>query len=248
MTVKIQDPELAVKDSRGTHAPCRHQSTSDIFLTLFLCFSWTVWRLPRWHFIAQPLQHKDIVLHDHDTVINPNLVCGKTSPSHSCLLQLTCSNQGLRMGRSLSLSLAVLKLSYLVQADLELTLLSTGMDRRAADSHHRFPLLLCTDVPTLPFSDSLDLSKKKIRSKSLVRMKSGTLGTNMSQAVVLWTGGARQPLAPLPAELKVLASWKHFLLSPHESSGNILAPGEYQSLLIMALALLIFLSLVSWPY
>lgn len=159
MTVKIQDPELAVKDSRGTHAPCRHQSTSDIFLTLLLCFSWIVWRLLRWHFIAQPLQHKDLILHDHDTVINPSLVCGKTSPIHSCLLQLTCSNQDLRMG--CSLSLAVLKLSYLVQADLELTLLSTGMDRCAADSHHRFPLLLCTDVPNLPFSDSLDITKKK---------------------------------------------------------------------------------------
>lgn len=139
-----------------------HQSTSDKFLTLFLCFSWIVWRLLRWHFIAQTLQHKDIVLHDHDTVINPNPVCGKTSPIHSCLLQITCSNQDLRMGLSLSLSLAFLKLSHLVQADLELTLLSTlAYSRCASRQPHRFPLLLCADVPTLPFSDSLDISKKK---------------------------------------------------------------------------------------
>lgn len=89
------------------------------------------------------------------------------------------------MGLSLSLSLAFLKLSHLVQADLELTLLSTlAYSRCASRQPHRFPLLLCADVPTLPFSDSLDISKKK-KSKSLVRMKSGTLGTNMSQAMVL---------------------------------------------------------------
>lgn len=174
-----------------------------------------------------------------------------TAVSYNSLVQTRICVWG-----SLSLSLVVLQLSYLVQADLELTLLSTGMDRlcitgifqmcsRQPSQVSTTSLYWCTHPPIFQFFRYI---KNKIRSKSLVRMKSGTLGTNTSQAVVLWTGGARQPLVPQPAELKVLASWEHFLLSPRESSGNILAPGKHQSLSIMALASLIFLSSVSWPH